>query len=83
MNGIIHVCSHPEDDNPHFRITEEKIFADIMYYLEVSNFVKSHIMKTRPCNIQKFFWVVKMKIFTGKSLIFFLFLLKTYIVGIR
>ena len=25
MNGIIHVCSHPEDDNPHFRITEEKI----------------------------------------------------------
>ena len=37
MNGIIHVCSHPEDDNPHFRITEEKIFADIMYYIEVSN----------------------------------------------
>ena len=36
MNGIIHVCSHPEDDNPHFRITEEKIFADIMYYIEVS-----------------------------------------------
>ena len=35
MNGIIHVCSHPEDDNPHFRITEEKIFADIMYYIEV------------------------------------------------
>ncbi|KAK3589531.1 hypothetical protein CHS0354_041655 [Potamilus streckersoni] len=34
MNGIIHVCSHPEDDNPHFRITEEKIFTDIMYYLE-------------------------------------------------
>ncbi|XP_053379748.1 5'-3' exoribonuclease 1-like isoform X2 [Mercenaria mercenaria] len=34
MNGIVHVCSHPEDDNPHFRITEEKIFADIMYYIE-------------------------------------------------
>ncbi|KAL3861178.1 hypothetical protein ACJMK2_007243 [Sinanodonta woodiana] len=34
MNGIIHVCSHPEDDNPHFRITEAKIFSDIMYYLE-------------------------------------------------
>ncbi|XP_052760032.1 5'-3' exoribonuclease 1-like [Mya arenaria] len=34
MNGIVHVCSHPEDDNPHFRITEEKIFSDIMYYLE-------------------------------------------------
>jgi len=35
MNGIIHVCSHPEDDNPHFRITEEKIFADIFHYIEV------------------------------------------------
>lgn len=35
MNGIIHVCSHPEDDNPHFRITEEKIFKDIFHYLEV------------------------------------------------
>ena len=36
MNGIIHVCSHPEDDNPHFRITEEKIFKDIFHYLEVN-----------------------------------------------
>jgi len=35
MNGIIHVCSHPEDENPHFRITEEKIFADIFHYIEV------------------------------------------------
>jgi len=35
MNGIIHTCSHPNDDNPHFRITEEKIFADIFHYLEV------------------------------------------------
>jgi len=43
MNGIIHVCSHPEDDNPHFRITEEKIFADIMYYLEVSCWVTGHV----------------------------------------
>ncbi|KAH3827407.1 hypothetical protein DPMN_129344, partial [Dreissena polymorpha] len=34
MNGIVHVCSHPEDDNPHFRITEEKIFTDIMYYID-------------------------------------------------
>jgi len=35
MNGIIHVCSHPDDNNPHFRITEEKIFADISHYIEV------------------------------------------------
>lgn len=35
MNGIIHNCSHPDDNNPHFRITEEKIFKDIFHYLEV------------------------------------------------
>ncbi|KAI4465246.1 3' exoribonuclease [Holotrichia oblita] len=35
MNGIIHTCSHPEDDDPHFRITEEKIFQDIFHYIEV------------------------------------------------
>ncbi|KAG1673590.1 5'-3' exoribonuclease 1 [Nymphon striatum] len=35
MNGIIHVCSHPNDDDPHFRISEEKIFADIFHYIEV------------------------------------------------
>ncbi|KAL8571175.1 hypothetical protein ACOMHN_010636 [Nucella lapillus] len=34
MNGIVHVCSHPEDDNPHFRITEEQIFKDICHYIE-------------------------------------------------
>ncbi|GJQ70278.1 putative 5'-3' exoribonuclease [Trypoxylus dichotomus] len=35
MNGIIHTCSHPEDDDPHFRITEEKIFQDIFHYIEI------------------------------------------------
>ncbi|KAJ8916294.1 hypothetical protein NQ315_016435 [Exocentrus adspersus] len=35
MNGIIHMCSHPDDNNPHFRITEEKIFKDIFHYIEV------------------------------------------------
>ncbi|KAL1513316.1 hypothetical protein ABEB36_002738 [Hypothenemus hampei] len=35
MNGIIHMCSHPDDNNPHFRITEEKIFQDIFHYIEV------------------------------------------------
>ena len=35
MNGVVHVCSHPEDDNPHFRITEEKIYQDIFHYIEV------------------------------------------------
>ncbi|GFS46963.1 5'-3' exoribonuclease 1 [Trichonephila inaurata madagascariensis] len=34
MNGIIHTCSHPNDDDPHFRITEETIFANICYYIE-------------------------------------------------
>eukprot|EP00095_Tigriopus_kingsejongensis_P010572 maker-scaffold1137_size60140-snap-gene-0.17 protein:Tk10572 transcript:maker-scaffold1137_size60140-snap-gene-0.17-mRNA-1 annotation:"5 -3 exoribonuclease 1" len=35
MNGIIHICSHPNDDDPHFRITEEQIFANIFHYIEV------------------------------------------------
>nr|XP_057944195.1 5'-3' exoribonuclease 1 isoform X2 [Doryrhamphus excisus] len=35
MNGIIHQCSHPNDEDVHFRISEEKIFADIFHYLEV------------------------------------------------
>ncbi|XP_069474375.1 5'-3' exoribonuclease 1 isoform X2 [Ambystoma mexicanum] len=35
MNGIIHQCSHPNDEDVHFRITDDKIFADIFHYLEV------------------------------------------------
>ncbi|XP_041976065.1 5'-3' exoribonuclease 1 isoform X2 [Aricia agestis] len=35
MNGIIHNCSHPDDSDPHFRITEEKIFQDIFHYLDI------------------------------------------------
>ena len=34
MNGIIHPCSHPNDNDPHFRITEEQIFKDIFHYIE-------------------------------------------------
>uniref|UniRef100_A0A8D8T5E3 5'-3' exoribonuclease 1 n=1 Tax=Cacopsylla melanoneura TaxID=428564 RepID=A0A8D8T5E3_9HEMI len=35
MNGIIHNCSHPNDNDPHFRITEKQIFQDIFHYLEI------------------------------------------------
>ncbi|RVE42242.1 hypothetical protein evm_013101 [Chilo suppressalis] len=35
MNGIIHNCSHPDDSDPHFRITEEKIFKDIFHYISI------------------------------------------------
>lgn len=35
MNGIIHNCSHPNDDDVTFRITEEQIFLDIFDYIEV------------------------------------------------
>lgn len=34
MNGIIHNCSHPNDDDVHFRISEQQIFQDIFRYVE-------------------------------------------------
>ncbi|XP_012270708.1 5'-3' exoribonuclease 1 [Orussus abietinus] len=34
MNGIIHVCSHPNDEDTHFRITEEEILKNIFHYVE-------------------------------------------------
>ncbi|XP_069753461.1 5'-3' exoribonuclease 1 isoform X2 [Narcine bancroftii] len=35
MNGIIHQCSHPNDEDVHIRISEEKIIVDIFHYVEV------------------------------------------------
>lgn len=35
MNGIIHCCSHPNDADAHFRITEEDIFKNIFQYIEI------------------------------------------------
>ena len=35
MNGIIHTCTHPNDDDPHFRMSEEAMFSDIFHYIEV------------------------------------------------
>ncbi|XP_055845347.1 5'-3' exoribonuclease 1 [Episyrphus balteatus] len=34
MNGIIHNCSHPDDGNIHFNISEEDMFKDICNYIE-------------------------------------------------
>ncbi|PIO59988.1 XRN 5'-3' exonuclease, partial [Teladorsagia circumcincta] len=34
MNGIIHNCSHPNDDDVHFRISQEQIFSDIFAYID-------------------------------------------------
>lgn len=34
MNGIIHICSHPNNDDPHFRISEKEIFEDICHFIE-------------------------------------------------
>ena len=33
MNGIIHNCSHPNDNDASFRITEEAIFLAIFAYV--------------------------------------------------
>ncbi|XP_055337742.1 5'-3' exoribonuclease 1-like [Paramacrobiotus metropolitanus] len=35
MNGIIHHCSHPNDADVSFRISEEEIFHNIFHYIEV------------------------------------------------
>lgn len=34
MNGIIHTCSHPNDTDVFFRISEEDIFKNIFQYIE-------------------------------------------------
>lgn len=34
MNGIIHNCSHPDDGNIHFNISEEDMFKDICNYID-------------------------------------------------
>lgn len=34
MNGIIHSCSHPNDGDAHFRITEADIFLGVFSYIE-------------------------------------------------
>ena len=49
MNGIIHICSHPNDDDPHFRITEEKIFESIFHYIEVGLGRKAQSNVLCPC----------------------------------
>ncbi|KAI9203281.1 XRN 5'-3' exonuclease N-terminus-domain-containing protein [Polychytrium aggregatum] len=34
MNGIIHNCTHSNDDDVHFRLTEEQMFLGIFNYIE-------------------------------------------------
>ncbi|KAF8896029.1 exonuclease II [Infundibulicybe gibba] len=34
FNGIIHNCSHPNDEDAHYRISEEQIFTSIFAYVD-------------------------------------------------
>ncbi|KAJ7067517.1 exonuclease II, partial [Mycena amicta] len=34
FNGIIHNCSHPNDEDAHFRLSEEQIFTSIFSYVD-------------------------------------------------
>ncbi|XP_017089098.2 5'-3' exoribonuclease 1 isoform X1 [Drosophila bipectinata] len=34
MNGIVHNCSHPDDNNIHFHLEEAQIFQDIFNYVD-------------------------------------------------
>jgi 5'-3' exoribonuclease 1 len=45
MNGIIHQCSHGNNEDPNFKITEEQIFADVAEYIECL----FRIIKPRDC----------------------------------
>lgn len=35
MNGIIHTCSHPNDNDPHFRLSEDAMFTAIFTYIDM------------------------------------------------
>ncbi|KIJ09179.1 hypothetical protein PAXINDRAFT_48683, partial [Paxillus involutus ATCC 200175] len=35
FNGIIHNCSHPDDEDAHFRMSEEQIFTSIFAYVDL------------------------------------------------
>ncbi len=41
MNGIIHACSHINEDNCEINVTEEEIFRNIFHYIDVSFLVKN------------------------------------------
>lgn len=34
FNGIIHTCSHPNDEDAHFRMSEEQIYTSIFAYVD-------------------------------------------------
>ena len=62
-----------EEQNNFLKLKKKKVKS---WYIKL-------ITKTRPCNIQRFFSVVKIEKFTRKNLIFLMFSLKTYTVGTR
>ncbi|KAJ7767544.1 exonuclease II [Mycena olivaceomarginata] len=35
FNGIIHNCSHPNDEDAHFRLSEEQIFTSVFAYVDL------------------------------------------------
>ncbi len=39
MNGIIHTCSHVNEDNCESNVTEEEIFRNIFHYIDVSSLI--------------------------------------------
>ena len=67
MNGIIHPCSHKEDYDPYFQITEAEIFENIFKYMEVNLYKMLHVspffvffevliyLETCSCNLCVFF----------------------------
>lgn len=51
MNGIIHHCSHPNDNDINFTITEEEIFVNVFSYIEASFQVFGVFKGSRNCTV--------------------------------
>ncbi len=48
MNGIIHACSHGNEDKCEINVTEEEIFRNIFHYIDVSfECIEHHFLREK------------------------------------
>ena len=61
MNGIIHACSHVNEDNCETNVTEEEIFRNIFHYIDVRAARIDDWNRTRLRSLQFLFRMIKPK----------------------